>query len=70
MEPAKLTALSFVNQDATPKAVTVLCDEASVADIMAWYGAFYAGDRYSVTADGVKVAKDQNGCPLNWGAAA
>ncbi|UFM63629.1 hypothetical protein LOS78_05550 [Paracoccus sp. MA] len=53
--------LEFVNSDATPKKVTIHCDPISVPKIMAWYGAYHAGDRYAVYADGVKLAKDQDG---------
>jgi hypothetical protein len=53
--------LRFVNSDATPKTSTVRCDTASMAPIMAWYGAYYAGDRYAVFADGEKLTKDRNG---------
>lgn len=53
--------LKFVNSDARPKAAIVRCDRPSIASIMAWYGAYYAGDRYAVFADGEKVAKDRNG---------
>ena len=53
--------LRFVNSDATPKVATVRCDIASIAPIMAWYGAFYAGDRYAVYADDQKLSKDRNG---------
>ncbi|MEG3086208.1 hypothetical protein [Sphingomonas sp. PB4P5] len=53
--------LKFVNSDARPKVATVHCAADSIAPIMAWYGAFYAGDRYAVFADDHKLAKDQNG---------
>ena len=53
--------LKFVNRDARPKTTTVRCDPASIAPIMAWYGAYFAGDRYAVYADGEKLGKDQNG---------
>jgi hypothetical protein len=53
--------LRFVNSDARPKEAIVHCDNESIAQIMAWYGAYYAGDRYAVYADGEKLAKDQNG---------
>ena len=56
-----MVELKFVNSDATPKVAAVRCDTASIAPIMAWYGAFYAGDRYAVYADDVKLAKDRNG---------
>ncbi len=29
--------------------------------VMAWYGAYWAGDEYQVTVDGQLVAADQNG---------
>lgn len=29
--------------------------------VMAWYGAYYAGDDYGVTVDGQEVPFDQNG---------
>lgn len=56
-----MTMLEFVNSDAKPKKVTIHCDMRSVPKIMAWYGAYYAGDRYTVYVDGVKVEKDQDG---------
>lgn len=56
-----MVELRFDNLDATPKTTTIRCDSASIAPVMAWYGAFYAGDRYSVYADGVKLKKDRNG---------
>lgn len=57
----KFVELKFVNSDARPKVKAVLCDTSSIATIMAWYGAYYAGDRYSVFADAVKLPKDRNG---------
>jgi len=56
-----LVHLKFVNSDARPKVAEVHCVPDSIAQIMAWYGAYYAGDRYAVYADGEKLAKDQNG---------
>lgn len=53
--------LKFVNSDAKPKTATIQCSAASMGQIMAWYGAYYAGDRYAVYADGEKLGKDQNG---------
>ena len=53
--------LEFINSDATPKAQKVRVDSMSIASVMAWYGAYYAGDRYRVLIDGEKVEKDQNG---------
>lgn len=63
-ETHKLRELRFINSDATPKTTTIRCDTASVPDIMAWYGAYYAGDRYRVELDSEKVAKDCNGEPV------
>lgn len=60
-ENHKLRELRFINSDATPKVATIRCDTASVAHIMAWYGSYYAGDRYRVELDGEKIAKDRNG---------
>lgn len=54
--------LVFINSDATPKVASVLCDRSSVPEIMAWYGAYYAGDRYRVQYNGTKLEKDRNGC--------
>ncbi|OWZ90438.1 hypothetical protein B9J07_28030 [Sinorhizobium sp. LM21] len=53
--------LKFTNSDATPKTVILKVETESVAPIMAWYGAYHAGDRYTVHVDRVKVKKDQNG---------
>ncbi|ODU81649.1 hypothetical protein [Novosphingobium sp. SCN 63-17] len=58
-----MVELKFVNSDAKPKTATIRCDTASMAPIMAWYGAYYAGDRYAVYADGEKLTKDRNGEP-------
>lgn len=56
-----MVELKFVNSDAKPKVATVWCDTASMEPIMAWYGAYYAGDRYAVYADDQKLTKDCNG---------
>lgn len=56
--------LVFMNADATPKNQTIRCDLASVPEIMAWYGAYFAGDRYTVALDGHNVPMDQNGEPI------
>lgn len=60
-EATKLRELHFINSDATPKTTIIRCGTASVPDIMAWYGAYFAGDRYRVELDGEKVKKDHNG---------
>lgn len=56
-----MAKLVFVNIDATPKTVSLNVGKKSVEPIMAWYGAYFAGDRYTVFVDGEKVRKDQNG---------
>lgn len=59
------TYLKFVNKDATPKSREIaLHDDTAVADIMAWYGGYYAGDRYSVFVNGEKIQIDRNGEPV------
>lgn len=58
---SKLAELKFVNSDARPKTTVLQVSTASIAPVMAWYGAYYAGDRYAVYADGEKMPKDQNG---------
>lgn len=55
--------LVFSNTDAKPKTQTIRCDTESVAPIMAWYGAFFAGDRYAVSLDGRNIKIDMNGEP-------
>ena len=55
--------LVFNNADATPKTQVIECSAESVAPIMAWYGAYFAGDRYTVALDGRNVPMDQNGEP-------
>lgn len=57
--------LVFTNSDARPKVAAMMVAEDAVPQIMAWYGAFYAGDRYRVTFEGRVIAKDQNGEPVN-----
>ncbi len=57
-------ALVFSNADATPKNTRVMCDAASVQHIMSWYGAFFAGDRYTVAFNGRNVRMDINGSPI------
>lgn len=53
--------LTFRNKDARPKLTTLTVSAASIEPIMAWYGAYYAGDRYKVFLDGHRVLIDQNG---------
>lgn len=53
--------LVFDNKDARPKKTLLIVDAASIAPIMAWYGAYFAGDRYKVTVNGERVKMDRNG---------
>lgn len=59
----KMVTLVFNNAEATPKSVVVKVSEDSVYDVMCWYGAYFAGDRYTVTKDGRNVRMDINGEP-------
>lgn len=56
-----MVELKFTNSDATPKVARLQVHRDDVALVMQWYGAFYAGDRYTVHADGHVLRKDQNG---------
>lgn len=56
-----MVELKFTNSDARPKIVTLHVSEDSICHVMAWYGAYFSGDRYYVTADGRRVSKDRNG---------
>jgi hypothetical protein len=58
--------LVFINADATPKNTTINCCEVSAPKIMAWYGSYFAGDRYTVAFNGRNVPMDQNGEPCGW----
>ena len=58
---ATVREVLFINKDAKPKKTRLLVDEASIEPIMAWYGAYFAGDKYKVTVDGNRVCMDQNG---------
>ena len=60
-----MVRLVFNNADATPKTTVLDVSAASVPDIMAWYGAYCSGDRYTVTADGRNVPMDHNGEPAH-----
>lgn len=57
--------LTFKNEQARPKTQRVKCDAASVPLIMAWYGAYFAGDDYTVYLDGLRVKTNHNGEPIN-----
>lgn len=57
--------LVFSNADAKPKNVAVDVSGESAPHVMAWYGAYFAGDRYTVTCNGRNVRMDQNGEPID-----
>ena len=59
----QIVNLVFNNADATPKTVAMKVDLGAVPLIMAWYGAYHAGDRYKVAVDGRNIPMDQNGEP-------
>ena len=58
-----IVKLVFTNADATPKTTTITLADDCVSNVMAWYGAYFAGDRYTVTKDGSNVPMDRNGEP-------
>lgn len=58
-----IAKLVFTNADAKPRGTVIECSYASIGPIMAWYGAYFAGDRYTVTLDGRNVPMDMNGEP-------
>lgn len=63
-----MTFLRFKNSDACDSDITLNVSVSDVEHIARWYGAFYAGDRYSVFIDGKKVRKDRNGDIVGWDA--
>lgn len=57
----KVVELKFFNYDATPNETKIYVQNESIKPILAWYGAYYAGDRYNVFKDGKRVEIDHNG---------
>lgn len=56
--------LEFVNREYEGGSCNVelaLADRDSIAPIMEWYGAYCAGDDYSVYVNGAPVEMDMNG---------
>ena len=53
--------LVFTNLDAKPKVQTITCSLGSCPSIAAWYGSYFAGDRYSISIDGDVIQKNQTG---------
>lgn len=64
-EADAIGTLVFMNADATPKNVSIQCKPESVPPIMAWYGAYFAGDRYTAAFNGRNIWMDINGECLN-----
>ena len=56
-----MNRLVFSNADATPKNVSLDLSSDSIPHVMAWYGAYFAGDRYTATLNGRNVPMDPNG---------
>ena len=59
-----LRTLVFNNAETRPRSVVLHVAAEAVPPIMAWYGAYHAGDRYTVTLDGRNIPMDMNGEPL------
>jgi hypothetical protein len=62
-KPAKLV---FHNRATKPLNIVIETTRECVPLIMAWYGAYWAGDPYTVTYDGRNVPFDLNGEPMGW----
>ena len=64
---SKIAKLVFHNRESVPLNIAVETTHDSVPSIMAWYGAYYAGDPYTVSYDGRNVPIDLNGEPIGVG---
>ena len=60
-EARMIGKLIFNNAETVPKSIMIECDEASVSHIMAWYGAYHSGDRYTATWNARNVPMNCNG---------
>lgn len=58
--------LIFSNADAIPKTAIIEASLDSIPTIMSRYGAYHAGDRYTVVVDGRNVPVGVNGEPKYW----
>lgn len=56
-----MARLVFSNADAKPHNVSMDISFENINQVMAWYAAYFSGDRYTVTMDGRDVPMDQNG---------
>ena len=57
----KLTFTNYYDEYDEPRVDTVFVSQDSVSSVMQWYGGFFAGDPYIVTANGREVPQDING---------
>lgn len=53
--------LRFKNKTAKSDYTIEVADRRGCQLVASWYGAFHAGDRYTVEIDGAVVPHDQNG---------
>lgn len=58
---SRIKRLVFSNRDAVRHTYVIECTAESAEHIIAWYGFFHSGDRYTVTMDGKNVKLDKNG---------
>lgn len=61
MSDRKVVELVFDNEDAIPRETTVTVGVHNVPHVLAWYGAYFAGDTYTARLDGAMLVLDQNG---------
>ena len=60
----KIVTLVFTNADAIPTNTKIVCSKKNMHNIMHWYGAYFDGDHYTVSCDGIDVPMKVNGVPL------
>lgn len=53
--------LVFNNDDAAKKVIKLECERADLQSVVQWYDAFYFGDNYTVSYDGVTLNLDMHG---------
>ncbi len=56
--------LVFINAGVIPRSVRLEVPAGAVLHFMAWYGAYFAGDRYSVVPTGRNVPMDASTAKL------
>lgn len=56
-----MITIKFVNPDALGPDNHIVTRLMDADDIVRWYAAFHAGDKYKVYIDGVEQKLDQNG---------